>query len=97
MLTNSGTVNIGETGLTASTNVTASGLVNTGTLLLQGNSTSGTTNQATLNILGAAPATVSGTVAVQGDADLEFASGGVTSIASGATLKLVGAQARVRR
>jgi fibronectin-binding autotransporter adhesin len=96
-LTNSGTTDIGNGngGLSASTTVTAAGLHNTGTLILQGNATSGTTNQATLDITAAAPATATGSIRVSGDAMVEFASGGITAVGIGASLELDGAQARV--
>ena len=42
-LTNAGTLDIGNTTLSASTTVTATTLANTGTLILQGNAASGTT------------------------------------------------------
>jgi hypothetical protein len=44
----------------------------------------GTAATATLDITGAAPTTLSGTYQLSGDALLEFASGGVTAIGSGA-------------
>jgi fibronectin-binding autotransporter adhesin len=95
-LTNSGITIIGNTTvLSASTTVTAAGLHNTGLLILQGNATSGTTNQATLDITAAAPATATGNTRVSGDAMLEFASGGITAIGTGAVFELDGAQARV--
>ena len=92
-LTNSNTIQIG-TGyfnLSAPTTVTAANLTNTttGTIDLYGNASEGTTNQATLDITsGAAPATWTGAANLGGDALLEFASGQITRIASGATLTL---------
>src|SRR5580704_661363 len=96
-LTNSGTTSIGNGngGLSASTTVTAAGLHNTGSLILQGNATSGTTDQATLDITAAAPTTTTGSIRVSGDAMLEFASGGIKAIGTGASLELDGSQARV--
>jgi hypothetical protein len=82
-LSNSGTVSIGNTGLTTATVVTATGLSNTGTINLTG---SGTT-QAALNILGPAPATL-GNVNLFGDALLQFASGAVGGLATGTTFSL---------
>src|SRR5437660_1368100 len=82
-LSNSGVVNIGNNRLTAATTVTASGLVNSGTINLTG----GISAQATLDILGPAPATL-GNVNLYGDALLRFASGAVTGIASGTTFSL---------
>ena len=92
---NRGLVNIGNNGLSAATTVTAAALANSGTLTLQGNEASGATSQATLNIGGAAPASLTGSTYVRGDADLEFKSGPITSIGGGAVLEIDGAQARV--
>ena len=95
-LTNSNLFDIGVTNLSASTNVTVAGtLANTGgTINLQGNATSGTTDQATLNIQGAMPTTVAGNINVSGDALLQVTNG-ITAIGSGAQLSLGGAQSRV--
>jgi fibronectin-binding autotransporter adhesin len=90
-LTNSGAVDIGNNGLKASTTVTASALVNTGSITLQG----GTTTPATLDITGAAPSTLTGSLTLKGDSLLEFASGGIKTIGAGASLALYGAEARV--
>ena len=79
-LTNSGTLDIGATGISASTTVTAASLDNTGGIYLQGAAASGATNAATLDITGAAPTVLAGTVQVAGDATLEFGSGGITTI-----------------
>jgi len=95
VLTNQGSIVIGNSTMTTSTTVTVAGLDNTGSINLWGNETLGTKNQATLNITGAAPSALTGAIYVHGDSDLEFASGGITSIAYGATLQLDGAQARV--
>ena len=89
-LTNSGSFDIGSTSLTKATTVTAAGLASTGTINLNG----GTTATATLDITGAAPTTLSGTYYLSGDALLEFGSGGVTAIGSGAGLTL---ERRARR
>jgi hypothetical protein len=94
-LANTGIATIGNTALSASTTVAATSLVNSGTLALQGNAASGSAEQATLDITGAAPATVTGTIIVAGDADLEFARGGITAIGSGALLELDSAGARI--
>jgi hypothetical protein len=95
-LTNSGAINIGNTGITASTTVTAASLANAsaGSIDLQGNASSGTTDQATLDITGTNSAVVAGSVRVLGDADLELASG-ITSVASTGFLQIDGAQARI--
>lgn len=90
-----GVTTIGYSGLSASTTVKAASLVNTGSLTLQGASASATTDQATLDITGAAPAMLTGANAIRGDADLEFGSGAITSLATQSTLEIDGAQARV--
>jgi Ca2+-binding RTX toxin-like protein len=87
-LTNSGTgsFNIGWSGLTVGTTVTAAALSNAGTINLTGSASA----QATLNVAGAAPATLIGNVSLSNSALLEFGSGAITGIASGATLGLLG-------
>ena len=94
-LTNSGALDIGGAGISASTTTTAASLENTGVIYLQGAAASGATDAATLDITGAAPTVLAGTVAVAGDAALEFGSGGITTIGSGASLLLVGAEAQI--
>ena len=86
-LTNSGFVEIGNTAITKATTVTAKGLANTGTIDLTG----GAAIRATLDSTAAAPATWTGSAFLSGDALLEFASGGITAIGSGAELSLNGA------
>ena len=95
-LTNSGTFNIGNGGLSLPTNVTVAGtLDNTGGIInLQGNTAASTTNQATLNIQGAMPATVAGQLNVSGDALLQVTNG-ITAVGSGAQLSVNGENARV--
>jgi hypothetical protein len=95
-LTNSGTFDIGVTNLSAPTNVTVGGTLNNtgGVINLQGNATSGTTNQATLNIQGAMPTTVTGQINVSGDALLQVTNG-ITGIGANSQLSVNGAQARV--
>ncbi len=97
-LTNSGTFDIGVTNLSAPTNVTVASpgtLANAGgTINLQGNATSGTTNQATLNIEGAMPTTVAGAINLSGDALLQVTNG-ITAIGANSQLSLSGSQARV--
>ncbi|MGH7188381.1 MAG: beta strand repeat-containing protein, partial [Acetobacteraceae bacterium] len=94
-LTNSNTLNIGNTGLSANTVVTAQAAANTGTIALTGTST----DQAALKIAGAAgfgtAGTVTGTVSLEGDSLVQFGSGGLTSVASGGDLSLIGAGSRV--
>ena len=93
-LNNQGTLDIGNTSLSATTTVTASSLANTGTINVQGNTAGGSTDQATLHITGAAPPTVSSFLRLGGDALLEVGSGGITSIASGGWFELDGSEAR---
>ena len=91
-LTNSGyAFDIGNTAITKATTVTAAGLSNTGTIDLTG----GASTKTTLDITGAAPATLGGTYDLSGDALLEYKSGGITAIGSGADLSLNGALALV--
>jgi hypothetical protein len=94
-LTNSGALHIGATGISASTTVTAASLDNTGGIYLQGAAASGATSAATLDITGTAPTVLAGTVQVAGDATLEFGSGAITTIDSGAYLRLGGAEAQI--
>ncbi len=93
-LANAGAVFIGNTGLSAATQLTATGLVNTGSIFVQGNPTSGTRTQATLDIAGTVSSALSGRLSVAGDADVALGSA-VTSIGSGGELDLLGSQARV--
>ena len=89
--TASGSFNLGWSGLTVGTTVTAAALSNSGTLNLTGSASA----QATLNVAGAAPATLIGNVSLSNSALLEFGSGAITGIASGATLSLNGTNTRV--
>ncbi len=95
-LINSGAIDIGNNGITASTTVTAASLTNTstGNITLQGNASSGTTDEATLDITGSNSATVSGTLSVLGDADLELVTG-ITNVSSTGYLRVDGQQARI--
>ncbi len=88
---------IGTSGgsLSATSTLSAAGLSNSGTIDLFGNTTPGTTNQATMLIAGAAPSSLTGINNLSGDALLQFGSGAITSIASGAQLNETGAQSRV--
>ena len=94
-LTNDGTLDVGNTGLSASTTVKATTFATDGTFNLQGNAASGTTNEASLILSGKAAATVTGYERVGGDATLEFGSGGITSIASKGWLELDGSGAQI--
>ena len=93
-LTNSGTLQIGNSYLTSPTMVTVAGLDNTGSIYLYG----GSDEQAALMIGGAAgygtSGILSGDVSLQGDTLIEFGSGGeITGIAGDAQLSLSGTQA----
>ena len=86
-ITNTGTINYGNiTVNNGSDLVTLPGLNNTGNLIMIGGQTSGVT----LNITGAAPATLTGDNYLQGNAVLQYGSGAITAIGSGAVLDLNG-------
>ncbi len=95
-LTNSNYVQIGNTGLSANTTLSADAVANTGTIDLYGNGT----NQAALKVSGAAgfgtAGVISGQVNLAGDSLVQFGSGALTSIASGGQLSLNGANAQVQ-
>jgi hypothetical protein len=93
-VSNFGSITIGTSGLTASTTMTVATLANYGTIDLWGNSTLGTSDQATLDITGTALTNLTGKIYLHGDSLLEV-SGGITSIGAGAELQLDGAQSRV--
>ncbi len=82
---------IGNTALSKATLVKAAGLSNTGEIDLTG----ARSVQATLNITGAAPLTLTGIDKLTNDALLEYLSGAITAISSGAVLDLTGTGARV--
>ena len=95
VLTNSGSLDIGNGNLSAASTVTAASLVDfvgadVGTINLDGN----TTTRATLDITGAAgfgaTGSLCGSVNLSGDALLEFASGQITKIAGNSELTLWG-------
>ena len=90
-LTNSNFVEIGNNGGATGT-ITAAGLDNTGTIDIAGN---GNTSPDLMNIAAAAPETWVGTLNISGDGELEFASGEIATIASGAQINLSGPQAWV--
>ena len=90
-LTNSNFVQIGNGGGATGT-ITAAGLDNTGTIDIAGN---GNTSPDLMNIAAVAPATWVGTLNISGDGELEFASGEIATIASGAQINLSGPQAWV--
>ena len=95
-LTNSNYVQIGNTGLSADTTLSANAVANTGTIDLYGNGAS----QAALKIAGAAgfgaAGVVSGQVNLQGNTLVQFGSGGLGSIAANGQLALDGADAQVQ-
>ena len=92
-LTNSGSLGLGNTGgaLSASDEVTAASLDNTGKIQLTGSSA----NQALLDVTSGSAGfgtagVLSGNVDLSGDSAIEFASGQITSLAGGAQLQLNG-------
>ncbi len=95
-LINSGRITIGYSSMAGSTTVTAASLANTGsgTIVIYGNAGAGAVSRSTLQITDSNSATVTGTLAVLGDADLALATG-LTKVASGAALQVVGAQADI--
>ena len=94
-LTNSGTLAIGNAKLSASDEVTAASLDNTGSISLTGSGA----DQALLDVTGAAgfgtAEVLSGNVGLVGDSAIEFASGQITSLAASAQLTLNGNDAFV--
>ena len=90
-LTNSAVVNIGGASLASATKVDTAALDNSGTI----NITGGSSTLATLSVGAAAPSTLDGTFNLTGDALLEYASGAIATIGSGADLTFNGSQARV--
>jgi hypothetical protein len=95
-LDNAGNLTIGPTtgGLAAPTRVIAAALVNTGNIHLTGDTSGTSTQTATLDIGSAAGfgmlGVLTGNVYLNGTADLEFASGAISTIAAGANLQLYG-------
>ena len=89
-LTNSGSLAIGNDLLSASDDVTAASLDNTGKIQLTGSGA----NQALLDVTGAAgfgaAGTLSGDVQLAGDSAIEFKSGQITRLAANAQLHLGG-------
>ncbi len=94
-LVNDGTLNVGNSSLTASDTISAGGLLNSGSIVISGNASF----QATLDVQ--APAgfgetgVLTGRVTLGGDALLEFASGGISTIAGGGALVIDSDQAFV--
>ncbi|MCW2275292.1 hypothetical protein GJ654_14800 [Rhodoblastus acidophilus] len=95
VLTNSGTVYVGDFGMSNSDILTATGVANTGTITLEGGGSSSA--QALLNVAGAAgfgsTGVLSGQVYLGGNSLVEFASGQITTIGGGASLTLNGTNA----
>ena len=90
-LTNSGSVSIGNTTLSASDEVTAASLDNTGRIYLIGSSADQALLDVTTGSAGFGTAEVlSGNVQLVGDSAVEFKSGQITSLAAGAQLNLKG-------
>jgi hypothetical protein len=93
-LTNSGNLRIGNTALSASDEVTASSLNNTGSIYLTGSSADQALLDVTTGSAGFGSAEVlSGNVQLSGDSAIEFASGPITSLAANAQLHLYGRDA----
>ncbi len=90
-MTNGGNLTIGNGGLTRATTATVAKLANTGTIDLTG----AAAVQAALKVGAAAPATLTGSFDLVGNALLQYASGAITAIGLGAGLSLDGAKARV--
>jgi autotransporter family porin len=88
-----GALDIGLGSLKAVDTVTANALVDTGSIYLDGGPSAA--GNALLNIKGAAPASLAGSLSLIGHAAVDFASGGITTIASGGSLSLNGAFAYV--
>ena len=102
-LTNSGNLEIGNSGeliydtdgIIAPDTVTARGLDNSGSIVIGGSTAAVNPPPASLNILAAAPATLTGSYSLTGNALLQFASGFITTIASNSSLQLDGSAAQV--
>jgi hypothetical protein len=90
-LTNSGTLRVGNTTLSASDEVTAAALDNSGTITLAGKKANRALLDVTAGVAGFGTAGVlSGYVELQGHSAIEFKSGQISTIATGATLFLFG-------
>jgi hypothetical protein len=95
-LTNSGSLSIGDSALSASDTVTARSLDNTGSIYVNGSSA----NQAPLDVTAGSAGfgtagTVTGTVEVVQDSAIESLSGEISTIATGSRLQLFGKSAFV--
>jgi hypothetical protein len=90
-LTNSGSLDVGNTKLSASDTVTAASLDNTGSISLTGSSPNQALLDVTAGVAGfGAAGVLSGNVDLTGDSAIEFASGQITSLAASAQLTLDG-------
>ncbi len=90
-LNNTGYVTIGSSflggaQLSSGSTLMAAALTNTGTISLTGGPAAGTSEQALLDIAAAAPADWTGTLSIAGQGVLEYGSGSITSVASGAQI-----------
>ena len=94
-LTNNANLAIGNVNMGASTTVYASTLSNNGSLTVQGNASSGSTDLASLILSGAAALTSTGVVRVGGDGVIRYGSGNIATVAGGSWLELDGAGARI--
>ena len=98
-LTNSGALNIGNVGLSSTTTVSAGAISNLGSISITGASPGTSSPQASLVVAGAAglgtAGSVSNSVSLFDNANLQFGGGGFTTIASGGSLFLDGTQANV--
>ena len=88
-------VQIGNTSLSASTTVSATGLSSVDTIDIYGSLSTDAANQASLDISGAAVAAVTGVWTLAGDAMLQFGSGSVTTIDENSSLTMDGAEAQI--
>jgi hypothetical protein len=96
-LTNNGNVVIGNAMLSQSTTLKTTKVLNNGTLAVTGNSSAA--ELALLDVSGAAgfgtTGVIQGNVQIGGDAEIEFQTGGITSIARAGSLLLSGAKASI--
>ena len=91
-----GNSTIGTAAIGGGALVTASGLANSGSLVIQGNTTNNdAAHRSTLKITGAAPSVWTGSGRISGNAILQFGSGGITSLQSGSSLELDGSAAQI--
>lgn len=96
-LTNTGSLTIGNTGITQATNFTVGNLVNTGSVTLNGNTVfDNPGTRATLNVESIASSTLAGRFTLTGNTLLNYAAGSsITSIGLNSTLLLNGDAADV--